>query len=103
MRVRTYVTLRGENGFPVVLAPGEAVPVWAQGRISPRLLIAEDVADPAFGKVGATTRPSVPRPATAGRGASLDAWAKYAESVGVVPGPGWSRKEIIAACESLGV
>jgi hypothetical protein len=38
-------------------------------------------------------------PPKAGRGSGRDAWAAYADSVGVEVEDGWSRNDIIAAVE----
>lgn len=111
MRVTSHVSLRGENGYPLVLAPGDRVPDWALGRISPRLLEGDDAPPvsapapdvPAVVSDGEAFASAVSRPPIAGRGSGLEAWQEYAATVGVVSDPCSSRKEIIAACEQLGV
>lgn len=41
-------------------------------------------------------------PPKAGPGASVEAWAEFAGSLGIVVDAGWSRSELIAAVEAVG-
>lgn len=93
-RLVATVVLRDPVTFaPVVFGPGSDVPDWA----------AELMTNPEVWEgVPVTVAPSPPggEPPRSGRGASVKAWRRHAESLGLEVPDGASREEIIAAVDA---
>lgn len=96
-RLAVGVVVRGPDGGPRYLAAGEELPDWATALVDPsRLKEAPPAPAPA-------PAPKVDPPPRSGAGSSTDAWANYAETMGVQVPLDAERKEIIAALDAAGV
>jgi hypothetical protein len=125
MRLATYVHVLGPDGDLHPFGPDDVLPDWAVAGISnPKVwadapddrhddetVILPVVSlppadpidpdeDPAAGQVPSLGGSPPPK---AGRGASREAWAAYAEAHGVDVQGEWGRSEIIAALDAAGV
>lgn len=90
--VATVILPDPEGGHPRVFSPGDDVPEWAADRITNPAAWASD--DPE------STQPvGSERPPMSGKGSGRNAWAAYAETIGVAVDADMTREDIAAAVE----
>jgi hypothetical protein len=118
-----HVYIEGPDGQTVCLAPGEPLPTWAYEKITNPYVWNDDVpdlpqqadtadSDPPPGLLaGEVEEPSDPdggseapgsAPPKSGKGSGRDAWAEYAEALGVTVDHDANRDDIIAALAEAG-
>lgn len=107
-RLAAWVHVPDETGETHVFGPDDVVPAWAAEKITnPKAWAADDVVVPVAEvapPAAATGTPAhsapLEPPPKGGPGSGHEAWAKYAEQLGVDIPEGANRDDIIAAVEA---